>query len=58
MNVLLQYTPYHPNIPKALAKPGKIDHSLIKEVFLRQINEYLEEPLDIHFMDILTPHDL
>jgi phytoene dehydrogenase-like protein len=30
MNCLLQYTPYHPNIPKALAKPGPIPHSMIK----------------------------
>jgi hypothetical protein len=22
------------------------------------MNEYLEEPLDIHYMDILTPYDL
>lgn len=58
MNCFLQYTPYHPNIPKALAKPGPIPHSLIKEIFLKEINEYLEEPLDIHYMDILTPHDL
>ncbi|XP_031472746.1 uncharacterized protein LOC116245227 [Nymphaea colorata] len=49
------YTPYHPNNGE-LVTP--ISHDEIKRVFLEQINEYLEEPLDIHFMDILTPFDL
>lgn len=57
MNCFLQYTPYHPNNP-FIKGSDRIPHSLIKEVFLTQINEYLEEPLDVHYMDILTPHDL
>ena len=57
MNCFLQYTPYHPNNPFIKGSP-RMSHSLIKEIFLTQINEYLEEPLDVHYMDILTPHDL
>lgn len=57
MNCFLQYTPYTSNNPFAKGSE-RIPHSLIKEIFLSQINEYLEEPLDIHYLDILTPHDL
>lgn len=42
MNVLMQYTPYHPN-DGSEATP--ISHSDIKRIFFSQINEYLEEPL-------------
>jgi phytoene dehydrogenase-like protein len=55
MNCFMQYTPYHPNSAHPLAP---IPHEDIKRVFLEQINDYLEEPLDVHFMDILTPFDL
>jgi len=55
MNCFMQYTPYHPNSGEEVSP---ISHQLIKDTFLQQINEYLEEPLDIHFMDILTPFDL
>ena len=58
MNCFLQYTPYHCNAPASLGISHRLSHHEIKEVFLREINEYLEEPLDIHYMDILTPHDL
>jgi phytoene dehydrogenase-like protein len=55
MNCFMQYTPYHPNNGDPTTP---ISHDLIKETFFSQLNEYLEEPLDIHFMDILTPFDL
>ena len=42
MNCFLQYTPYHPNMPQSIAKPGPIPHSLIKDIFLKEINQYLE----------------
>ena len=36
MNCFLQYTPYHPNMPKALCKDsGRIPHEKIKEIFLK-----------------------
>lgn len=52
----MQYTPYHSNAIGL--KNTEIRHSDVKQVFLDTINEYLEEPLDIHYMDILTPFDL
>lgn len=55
MNCFMQYTPYHPNNGDPVAP---ISHDLIKQTFFTQLNEYLEEPLDVHFMDILTPFDL
>ena len=30
MNWLLQYTPYHSNMPKLIAKEGRIPHEQIK----------------------------
>jgi hypothetical protein len=51
----MQYTPYHPNNGGEVTP---IQHDLIRQTFLREINQYLEEPLDIHYMDILTPFDL
>lgn len=58
MNALMQYTPYHSNMHKKTDKRNEIKHSAVREAFLDTINEYLEEPLDIHYMDILTPFDL
>ena len=55
MNCFMQYTPYHPNNGEVVTP---ISHEQIRKVFLEQIGQYLEEPLDIHYMDILTPFDL
>ena len=55
MNVLMQYTPYHPNTGESVTE---ISHEEIKSSFLNTINSYLEENLDVHYMDILTPFDL
>lgn len=58
MNALMQYTPYHSNMHKKHDKKHEIKHSMVREAFLDTVNEYLDEPLDIHYMDILTPFDL
>lgn len=58
MNALMQYTPYHPNMLTKQDKKSEIKHSMVREAFLETVNQYLEEPLDIHYMDILTPFDL